>query len=122
MSRVRGRNTTPELAVRRVVHSLGYRYRLHRVDLPGKPDLVFSSRRKIILVHGCFWHRHDGCTKSTAPKTNVEFWQEKFRNNVDRDQRVIASLRELGWNVLVVWQCETAEIERLTEIIKGFLQ
>ncbi len=106
MSAIKGRDTAPELAVRRFVHGLGYRYRLHRRDLPGKPDLVFSKSRKIVFVHGCFWHIHtcgNGCVK---PKSNADFWEDKRRGNVDRDKRNEAALVEAGWKVMTIWECE----------------
>ncbi len=105
MSRVRHKDTKPEMVVRRLTHSLGYRYRLHRRDLPGQPDVVFPSRRKIILVHGCFWHQH-GCPIYRYPKSRLEFWAPKLERNVRRDRENQARLRELGWEVLVVWECQ----------------
>lgn len=121
MSAVRGRDTKPELAVRRLLHSMNYRYRLHRKDLPGCPDLVFGSRRKAIFVHGCFWHRHPGCSRTTFPKTRSEFWAEKFGQNVERDRKVERTLKELGWSGLVVWECETKALERLVHKLQDFL-
>ncbi len=107
MRRVGGKNTTPERAVRRAAHSLGYRFRVHRRDLPGTPDLTFPRLRKVIFVHGCFWHRHEGCVRTTTPKTRAGYWCEKFEHNIERDRRNIATLSALGWDVLVVWECET---------------
>ncbi len=104
MSRVRHKDTKPEMVVRRLTHSLGYRYRLHRRDLPGQPDVVFPSRRKIILVHGCFWHQH-GCPIYRYPKSRLEFWAPKLERNVRRDRENQARLRELGWEILV-WECQ----------------
>ncbi len=121
MSRVKAKDTKPELRVRRLAHGLGYRYRLHRRDLPGSPDLVFSGRRKVLFVHGCFWHRHQGCRKTTMPKTRAKFWQRKFDDNVRRDERVIAALRDLGWDVLVVWECETSDEDLLRRTLLEFL-
>lgn len=121
MSRVKAKDTKPELRVRRSAHGLGYRYRLHRRDLPGSPDLVFPGRRKALFVHGCFWHRHQGCRKTTMPKTRAKFWQRKFDDNVRRDERVIAALRELGWDVLVVWECETLDEDLLRRTLLEFL-
>ncbi len=121
MSRVKAKGTKPELNVRRLAHGLGYRYRLHRRDLPGSPDLVFSGRRKALFVHGCFWHRHQGCRKTTMPKTRAKFWQRKFDDNVRRDERVIAALRDLGWDVLVVWECETLDEDLLRRTLLEFL-
>lgn len=121
MSRVKAKGTKPELNVRRLAHGLGYRYRLHRRDLPGSPDLVFPGRRKVLFVHGCFWHRHQGCRKTTMPKTRAKFWQRKFDDNVRRDERVIAALRDLGWDVLVVWECETSDENLLRRTLIEFL-
>lgn len=109
MARIRGRDTAPELAVRRVAHRMGLRFRLHRRDLPGRPDLVFPKHRLVVFVHGCFWHRHEGCWKSSTPKSRTSFWIEKFAANVDRDLRQQAALKALGWRVLVIWQCETKD-------------
>src|SRR4051812_6338324 len=107
MSAVRSKDTKPEWTVRRIVFSLGYRYRLHQANPPGKPDVVFSRKRKAIFVHGCFWHRH--CCKKglSVPSKNREFWQKKLGENVKRDERVQAELRRLGWTILVVWECQT---------------
>ncbi len=105
MSRIRGRNTKPELLVRKWLWGNGYRYRLHSRDLPGKPDIVFKSRNEAIFVHGCFWHRHD-CRYATMPSTRQDFWIEKFRLNVERDRKNIQLLHEQGWKVLVLWECE----------------
>ncbi len=121
MSRVKAKDTKPELCVRRLAHGLGYRYRLHRRDLPGSPDLVFPGRRKALFVHGCFWHRHQGCRTTTMPKTRAKFWQRKFDDNVRRDERVIAALRDLGWDVLVVWECETSDENLLRRTLIEFL-
>lgn len=121
MSRVRGKHTAPEMTVRRLVFSLGYRYRLHDRRLPGKPDLVFAGRKKVIFVHGCFWHRHDGCALARIPKSNTVFWAQKLEANRERDARNLAALRELGWRVLVVWGCELGELRALTSRLKAFL-
>src|SRR3954449_4324734 len=102
MGRIRGRNTAPELVVRRLVSGLGYRYRLHVTKLPGKPDIVFSGRRKVIFVHGCFWHGHDGCTRAQRPTSNVEFWRKKLDANRGRDAKQLRALKEAGWEPLVV--------------------
>ena len=115
MARIRGRDTAPELAVRRIAHRMGLRFRLHRKDLPGRPDLVFPKHRLAVFVHGCFWHRHEGCRHATTPKSRVVFWTEKLAMNVARDARQEAALKELGWRVLVIWECETrneAAVER----------
>lgn len=106
MSRIRGKDTQPELALRKVLHRLGLRYRLHGAGLPGKPDLVFPRYRTVVFVHGCFWHRHDGCNIATTPKSNTPFWLEKFKKNVTRDARVATQLEALGWRVFIVWECE----------------
>jgi len=122
MARVKGANTKPELAVRRLVHSLGFRFRLHRRDLPGSPDLVFVSARKVVFVHGCFWHRHRGCSATTSPKSNKDFWESKFAANVARDRRNIAALGKAGWDCLVVWSCETKRDETLRAKLFRFLK
>ena len=121
MSRVRGENTKPEMVVRSMAHRLGFRFRLHRRELPGRPDLVFPGRKKVIFVHGCFWHRHPGCSKATMPKSNVAMWKEKFARNVARDAEQAAALKRAGWRVLVVWQCETADEPTLEKRLTHFL-
>jgi DNA mismatch endonuclease (patch repair protein) len=115
MSRIRSSNTAPEVALRRALHTLGFRFRLHRKDLPGKPDIVLPRYKATILVHGCFWHRHEGCSIATTPKSNTSFWTEKFDRNVARDERVRSQLSELGWQVLVVWECELGSQRRASE-------
>ena len=121
MSNIRGKDTLPERAVRKAAHSLGYRYRLHRNDLPGSPDLVFPSRNTVIFVHGCYWHRHTGCRYCYVPKSNVEFWQKKFKNNIVRDKRVQKELEQRGWRVVTVWECETASDDGLRDKLKAYL-
>jgi DNA mismatch endonuclease Vsr len=121
MRRIRSKDTTPELTVRRLVHSLGYRYRLHRKDIPGKPDLVFLGRKKVIFVHGCFWHQHPGCNEGRLPKTNKDYWQPKLERNVARDSAAQEQLASLGWDVLVLWECEIKEIERVRRVLIDFL-
>lgn len=106
MSQIRGKDTRPELALRKVLHGLGLRYRLHGKGFPGKPDLVFPRYKAVVFVHGCFWHRHPECSIATTPKSNTAFWLEKFEKNVARDARVTAQLEGLGWRVLVAWECE----------------
>jgi len=106
MSLVKSKNTKPELVVRSLLHRMGYRFRLHRKDLPGNPDIVLPKHRTAILVHGCFWHQHPGCKKATLPKQNVEFWTEKLEGNVRRDEEAQRRLRIAGWRVLVIWECE----------------
>lgn len=122
MSRIRNRDTKPELLVRRLVHSLGFRYRLHRLELPGKPDLVFSSRRKIIFVHGCFWHRHPDCSLARLPKSRLDFWVPKLERNRKNDLLKQDELRRLGWVVLVIWECELREHDGLKRKIMEFLK
>ena len=121
MGRVAAKDTKPEMVVRKIAHALGFRFRLHQKDLPGRPDIVFPSRRKAIFVHGCFWHRHD-CRKATTPKTNVEFWGEKFRQNVERDRRTMSELAEQGWEAMIIWECETGDVEALAGKIVSFLR
>ena len=123
MSRVRSKDTKPELRVRRLVHGLGYRYRLHAKDLPGCPDLVFRPRRKVLFVHGCFWHRHEGCSRNRIPKSpeRQEFWRDKLDRNARRDQVNQTALRKMGWAVLVIWECETKDVDRLTKEVRAFL-
>jgi DNA mismatch endonuclease (patch repair protein) len=122
MSRIRDKNTKPEVIVRRVAHALGYRFRLHSRNLPGTPDLVFRRMRKAIFVHGCFWHRHPGCRRTTTPKTRAEYWAIKFRQNVERDARNEHQLQALGWDVLVVWECETFDTATLVRRLDSFLK
>ena len=115
MAGIRRHDTAPELAVRRIAHRMGLRFRLHRKDLPGRPDLVFPRHRLVVFVHGCFWHRHEGCRYASTPKSRIAFWTEKFAANVARDARQEAALRALGWRVLVIWECESrhkAAVER----------
>lgn len=121
MARVRSENTGAELVVRRLVHSMGYRYRLHRKDLPGRPDLVFVGRRKVIFVNGCFWHQHPQCSFARKPKSREDYWLQKFENNCARDVRNREELILAGWKVLTVWECELGNVERVREIIRGFL-
>ena len=121
MSRIRGRDTKSEMIVRRIAHRLGFRFRLHRRDLPGSPDLVFPRHRAVILVHGCFWHRHPGCKYASSPKTHVRFWEEKFEDNVVRDRRNGIALHDLGWRVMVIWECETKDQKAIAERIVRFL-
>lgn len=123
MSRVRGRDTKPEMLVRRLTHSMGYRYRLHRRGLPGSPDLVFPSRMKVIFVHGCFWHQHldPGCKLARLPKSKLDFWGPKLETNRERDERKLVRLAELGWDVLVIWECQTKNREELQARIGEFL-
>jgi DNA mismatch endonuclease, patch repair protein len=121
MARVKGKNSKPELIVRSVTHSLGFRFRLHKRSLPGTPDLVFPGLRKIIFVHGCFWHRHSGCSRATTPKTRAKYWRRKFIDNIVRDARNLAALRRAGWESLVVWECETFDRARLSRVLERYL-
>ncbi len=121
MSRIRAKDTKPEMSVRRLVHGMGYRYRLHVRELPGQPDLVFRPRRKVIFVHGCFWHRHNGCSRNRIPTTRRDYWSKKLNSNVERDRRNEAALREMGWRVLVIWECETKDALRIAQEIRRFL-
>lgn len=122
MRRIRQRDTTPEMAVRRAAHALGTRFRLHRRDLPGTPDLVFPGRRKAIQVHGCFWHSHEGCRIARIPQSRTNYWLAKLARNVERDRRAIEALEALGWRALVIWECETRDPERLRDILSRFLR
>lgn len=115
MSRIRSRNTKPELVVRSTLHKMGYRFRLHVRELPGNPDIVLKKHRAVIFVHGCFWHRHPGCKYAYIPKSRQEFWTDKFRDNIARHDRVTEKLRYLGWNVHVVWECEISDVHKLQE-------
>lgn len=121
MGRVRGKNTKPEMIVRQTAHRLGFRFRLHRKDLPGTPDLIFPGRRKAIFVHGCWWHRHEGCAKASPVKTRVDFWNAKFARNVARDEKVEAELVGAGWDVLVIWECQTKKVEEVEALLLAFL-
>lgn len=121
MARIASRNTKPELAVRKMLHAAGYRYRLHDRNLPGTPDLVFPARRKVIFVHGCFWHMHDCPRGKSTPKSNAAFWQEKRLRNVRRDEAQMEELDALGWCTAVVWECEIRKSEELVRRIASFL-
>ena len=121
MSRIRSRHTKPEMAVRRLLHHMGYRYRLHRKDLPGKPDIVFGSRRKVIFVHGCFWHGHSCKRGSRLPKSNADYWQRKIARNVERHSDQIDELTTAGWVGLTLWECELADIQAIARRLSAFL-
>ncbi|MBB1093101.1 DNA mismatch endonuclease Vsr [Rhodopseudomonas palustris] len=121
MRAVKSFDTKPELSVRKLIHRLGYRYRLHRVDLPGKPDLVFPSRRKVIFVHGCFWHGHDCPRGARPPKTNAQYWEAKIARNRERDRRTSVLLEKTGWRSFVVWECCLRNSEALTKMLVRFL-
>jgi DNA mismatch endonuclease (patch repair protein) len=120
MSRIRGKNTAPEIVVRKLAHALGFRFRLYRKDLSGSPDLVFPRLRKVVFVHGCFWHGH-GCRYGKLPKSNVPFWRDKIHKNQARDARNQSDLAESGWSVLVLWQCETRDLGTLRKQLTTFL-
>src|SRR5688572_28534970 len=113
MEAVRQRDTSPEMIVRRAAHAMGARYRIQVKNLPGRPDIVFPARKLCIFVHGCFWHRHDGCRLTSTPSSNRTFWEEKFARNVERDERKATELRALGWRVEAIWECETRDLEAL---------
>lgn len=120
MRAIRSKGMLPELTVRRLVHKSGFRYRLHRSDLPGKPDLVFGPRRKVIFVHGCFWHGH-GCKYAHIPKSNTDYWLPKLERNRTRDARNLEVLSLDGWRILVIWECETRDVEEIKKRVKKFL-
>lgn len=121
MALVRAKDTKPELLVRRLVHGMGYRYRLHRRDLPGTPDLVFPGRGKVIFIHGCFWHRHADCALARLPKSRSDFWLPKLTANAERDARNVRALRRLGWSVLTIWECQLGDTAKLASKIRRFL-
>lgn len=121
MSKVRGKNTKPEMIVRRSLHAMGVRFRLHVKELPGRPDIVMRPRKAAIFVHGCFWHSHAGCRRCRIPSTNSEFWAEKLERNRSRDQAAIAALEDNGWHVLVLWECETRPGPDLDRRLSDFL-
>lgn len=124
MRRIRAQNSKPELLVRKLLHNAGYRYRLHGKTLPGKPDIVFSARRKVIFVHGCFWHQHDAveCLDGRRPKSNTGYWNSKLARNVERDALQVERLKAAGWTVLVVWECETQDLPTLVTKLTAFLE
>lgn len=121
MQAVRGYDTAPEIQVRRILHAMGHRFRLHRKDLPGSPDIVLPRHRKIVLVHGCFWHGHAGCKRAKLPINNSAIWHAKVESNRARDQRNVAALGDLGWDVLVIWECELREPEQITNRLREFI-
>ena len=122
MSRVSGKNTKPELVVRSLLHNMGYRFRLHRNDLPGKPDITLPKYKKIIFVHGCFWHGHIDCPRAKRPTTNKKFWNEKLNKNIERDKITVNNLKALGWDVLTVWTCEVKDTEKLRNKLLSFIE
>lgn len=121
MARIGGRDTGPEFVVRRAAHRMGFRFRLYRKNLPGTPDLVFPRHHLVVFVHGCFWHRHNRCRFAYSPKSRVEFWTEKFKQNVTRDNRNQNALRDMGWRVLVIWECETRNIQNVENRLRRYL-
>ena len=121
MRRIRAKNTAPELTVRRIVHAMGFRYRLHVPQLPGKPDLVFTRLKKIVEVRGCFWHQHEGCFDSHMPKSRLDYWRPKLQRNQQRDRENLRALRSAGYRILIVWDCETRGHARLKARLKKFL-
>lgn len=121
MARVRSKHSFPEMLVRKLLHNAGYRYRLHQKELPGCPDLVFPGRKKVIFIHGCFWHRHEGCSLARIPKSRVDFWTAKLNSNKARDEHNILALKELGWEILVLWECELADHAEVLRRVTNFL-
>lgn len=123
MRAIRSKNTTPEIAVRKLLHRLGYRYQLHKKDLPGSPDIVFNTRKKAIFVNGCFWHQHQdiNCRLAKHPKVRLEYWKPKLERVRARDCQAIHDLKEIGWNILVVWECQTKDLERLAQTLSDFV-
>lgn len=122
MSRVRNRDTKPEKTVRSLLHAMGHRFRLHRKDLPGKPDIVLPKHKKVVFVHGCFWHGHAGCPRAARPTSNTEFWNKKIDKNMARDAAAQKDLSTLGWKHLIVWQCEMRDLPALTDKLEQFLK
>ena len=121
MSAIKSKNTKPEIAVRKLLHSLGYRFRLHRKDLPGSPDIVLPKYKTVIFVHGCFWHRHENCKYASTPKTRKEFWESKFKTNLKRDKEIQEKIKNIGWHSVVIWECETKNIDDLREKLIDFI-
>ena len=121
MAAIKGKNTKPEIRVRKLLHAMGYRFRIHKKDLPGKPDIVLPSYKKVVFVHGCFWHEHKGCKRATAPKTRTNFWREKIDKNKERDRKCVRLLRAKGYGVVTVWECETKNLNKLSNRLKRHL-
>ena len=117
MAAIKSKNTKPEIVVRKMLYALGYRFRLHRKDLPGSPDIVLPKYKKVIFVHGCFWHRHENCKYASTPKTRKEFWNKKFTTNIERDIQIQEKIKNIDWRSVVIWECETKNIENLKERI-----
>lgn len=122
MSRIHSKNTKPEIKVRSELHKLGYRFRIHKNELPGKPDIVLPKYKKIIFVHGCFWHNHKNCKKSGIPKSNIDFWEDKINKNVIRDSAVVNKLTKSGWDVYIIWECETEDDDLLKSILSDIFK
>ena len=122
MRRIQGKDTAPEKMVRSLIHRMGYRFRLHARNLPGKPDLVFSGRKRVIFVHGCFWHHHENCPMGAFPKSRLEFWVPKLLHNRERDLKNIAELKRLGWKVMVIWQCELSNFGKLHKKLVNYFR
>ena len=118
MSRIKSKHTKPEIIIRSLLHKMGLRFRLHRKDLPGKPDIVLQKYNTVIFCHGCFWHQHENCVRATIPKTNTPYWKSKFQRNVIRFEQVQSDLIKKGWKVIVIWECETKDLVKLKDIIK----
>ena len=121
MSHIRSKNTKPEVAVRKVLYSLGFRYRLHRKDLPGKPDIVLPKKKIAVFVNGCFWHQHKDCKRNFSPKSNTDYWENKLKKNIDRQNRNVRSLEDMGWRVCLIWECEVKDDNLLKRRIRDFL-
>ena len=121
MSAIKSKNTKPEITVRKLLHSMGYRFRLHKKDLPGSPDIVLPKYKTVIFVHGCFWHRHQNCKYASNPKTRREFWEKKFKENIERDKKNQEKLKNLGWKTKIVWECEIKKQDKLIKKIEDFL-
>lgn len=122
MAKVKNKNTKPELLVRSLLHRMGYRFRIHRKDIPGKPDITLPKYKAVIFVHGCFWHGHEGCPNAKRPQSNLEFWDEKLNENIDRDKKTICELERMGWRVLVIWTCEINDVDTLSQRIENFMK
>ena len=120
MAAIKSKDTKPEIAVRKLLHSLGYRFRLHRKDLPGSPDIVLPKYKTVIFVHGCFWHRHENCKYATSPKTREEFWENKFNANIKRDLEIQEKIKDIGWKSVIIWECEIKNESKLKSIFKIF--
>ena len=122
MSRIKGKDTKPELIVRSLLHRMGYRFRLHRKDLPGKPDIVLPKYKTVVFVHGCFWHRHNGCKYAYSPKSRKSFWQKKFQGNIERDKLNQAKVKKAGWQVIVIWECQIKKLKALQKKVEKMLK